>query len=167
MTEHSRKMLLGFEAAGDCDVEYARLGRAQHLLRTLYSVAQYKLVRRLARRLAKHPGEMSWAQLHRLRHLPKSQLVFYLGMHQLCNHSQACRTESASQRPHGAALTCIGIDQCGGNCLLDGLQKQSPTRKARNSFSIYCLDQRSQSYVNHFARVAEFNRAAYSLAGGP
>jgi hypothetical protein len=47
MTEHSRKVLLGFEAAGHRDIQYTRLRRAQHLLRTLYSVAQYKLVRRL------------------------------------------------------------------------------------------------------------------------
>src|SRR5215472_18173002 len=106
MTEHSGKVLLGFEAAGQGDIQYTRLRRAQPLFRTLYSVAQYKLVRRLARRLAKHPGEMSWTQLHRLRHLPKSQLVFHLGMHQLLNHSQARRTQSPSERLHGMAPTC-------------------------------------------------------------
>ena len=74
LTEHSRKVLLGFEAAGHGDIQDTRLGRAQHLLRALYSVAQYKLVRRLACRLAKHPGKMSWAQIHRLRHLPKRQI---------------------------------------------------------------------------------------------
>src|SRR5215467_5935242 len=51
MAEHSRKVLLGFEAAGHCDIQYTPIRRAQHLFRTLYSVAQYKLVRRLACRL--------------------------------------------------------------------------------------------------------------------
>jgi hypothetical protein len=63
MTEHSRKVLLGFEAAGHGDIQDTRLGRVQHPLRTLYSLAQYKMVWRLARRFAKHPRKMSWAQL--------------------------------------------------------------------------------------------------------
>jgi hypothetical protein len=109
---------------------------------------------------------MSWAQLHRLRHFDKGQLVFNLGMHQLSNGSQAGRTKSASQRPHGAALACKGIDQCGSNRLLDGIQKQLSTRKPRDSFSIHRLDERSQSHINHFAPVTGFSRAADSLAGG-
>jgi hypothetical protein len=80
---------------------------------------------------------------------------------------QACRAEAPSQGPHGAALTCIGIDQCGGNRILDGIQKQSATRKTRNAFGIYRLDQRSQPCVNHLAPVVEFNRTAHTLAGGP
>src|SRR5262249_26867138 len=40
------------------------------------------------------------------------------------------------------------------------------TWKPCNSFSIHRLEQRSQSHVNHSAPVAEFHRAAYSLAGG-
>ena len=39
MTEDSRKVLLGFEAAGQGDIEDTRLRGAQHLLRTFYSVA--------------------------------------------------------------------------------------------------------------------------------
>jgi len=39
MTEDSRKVLLGFEAAGHCDIEDTRLRGAQYLLRTFYSVA--------------------------------------------------------------------------------------------------------------------------------
>src|SRR5215510_2563936 len=109
---------------------------------------------------------MSRAQVHRLRHFDEGQLLFNPGMHQLFNRAQACRTQSASQRRGGAALACKGIDQGGGNRLLDGIQKQSATRKPQNSFSIYGLDQRSQSRVAHFAPVAEFNRAAYSFAGG-
>src|SRR5215472_6751506 len=87
-------------------------------------------------------------------------------MHQLCDGSKAGRTESTSQRPHIAALACKGIDQYGGNRLLDGIQKQSPTGKPRDSFSIHRLDERSQSHVNHFAPVAKFNPAVYSLMGG-
>src|SRR5215469_8358968 len=109
---------------------------------------------------------MSWAQLYRLRHFDKGQLVFNLGMHQLFNGSQAGRTESASQRPRGAALACKGLDQCGGNRLLDGIQKQSPTGKPRDSFSIHRLDERSQSHISHFAPVTGFNRAADALARG-
>src|SRR5262249_455277 len=87
-------------------------------------------------------------------------------IHQLFNRPQTRWPQSASQRPHGAPLTCIGIDQCSGDRLLDGIQKQSPTREPRNSFSIYRLEQRSQSRVDHFAPVAEFRRAPYSLEGG-
>src|SRR5215471_20445545 len=87
-------------------------------------------------------------------------------MHQLSNGSQAGRTESASQRPHGAALACKNIDQCGGNRLLDGIQKQLPTRKSRDSLSIHRLDERSQSHINHFAPVTAISRAADSLPGG-
>jgi hypothetical protein len=38
--------------------------------------------------------------------------------------------------------------------------------ETRNSLRIHRRDQRSQSRVNHFAPVAEFNRAAFSIAGG-
>ena len=37
--EHPRKVLLRFEATGHGDIQDTRLRRAQHLLRTLYSVA--------------------------------------------------------------------------------------------------------------------------------
>src|SRR6516225_4139244 len=72
-----------------------------------------------------------------------------------------------SQGPLGAAHACIGIDQCGGNRMLDGIQKQSATRKPRNAFSIYRLDQRSQPCVHDLAPVAEFDRTTHTLAGGP
>src|SRR6516225_11661477 len=72
-----------------------------------------------------------------------------------------------SQRPGGTSLACIRIEQCGGNRLLDEIQEQSATRKARNAFRIYRLDQCSQPCVNHLAPVAEFNRTAHTLAGGP
>src|SRR5262250_1484594 len=39
MTEHSRKVLLGFEAAGHGNIQDTRSGCAHNLLRTLYSVA--------------------------------------------------------------------------------------------------------------------------------
>src|SRR5215469_7016897 len=38
-SEHPRKMLLRFESACDGDIQNTRLSLAQHLLRTLYSVA--------------------------------------------------------------------------------------------------------------------------------
>jgi hypothetical protein len=109
---------------------------------------------------------MSWAQLRPFRHLAESQLVFHLCVHQLFDQAQACRTQSSSELPHGSVLAHIGINQCSGNRLFNGIQKQSPTRKSRNSFCIDCLHQRSQSHVNHFASVAEFDCAAYSLTGG-
>ena len=55
-------MLLGFETACHRDVQHTRLSGAQHFLRTLYPLADNKLMRALARRLAKHPREMSRAQ---------------------------------------------------------------------------------------------------------
>jgi len=36
--EHSRKVLLGFEAACHRDIQHSRLGTAEHLLCTLYSM---------------------------------------------------------------------------------------------------------------------------------
>src|SRR5215469_14200801 len=164
--KHPRKVLLRFESAGDGDIKNSYLGLAQHLLCTLHPLAQDKLVRCLACRLPKHPRKVSWAQLRRVRHLGYSQLVFHLRVHQLFDQAQACRTQTSSQLPHRAVLACIGINQSGGDSLLNGIQKQSPTRKPRNSFRIDRLDQRSQSCVSHSAPMAEFNSAAYFFTGG-
>src|SRR5580692_1197744 len=60
--EHPCKVLLRFEAAGHRNVQDTRLGGAQHFLRALDSLADNKLMRALARRLAKHLREMSRAQ---------------------------------------------------------------------------------------------------------
>jgi hypothetical protein len=60
--EHSGKVLLSLEAARHRDVQDSRLGGAQHFLRTLYPLADNKLMRALAHRLAKHLREMSRAQ---------------------------------------------------------------------------------------------------------
>jgi hypothetical protein len=166
MTEHSSKVLLGFEAAGHGDIQYTRLGPAQQLLGTLNPLTQDKLVRRLAGRLTKHPGKMSRAQLHRLRHFEEGQLTFHLRVHQLFYRPQACRTQSASERLEGMAPTRVGIDQCGGNCLFHGIQKQPPTWEPRNSLRIHRHHQPSQSRVDHFAPVAKSNQAAHSVAGG-
>ena len=57
--EHARKVLLRFESACDGDIENPHLGLAQHLLCTLYPLAQDKLVRRLACRFPEHPRKMS------------------------------------------------------------------------------------------------------------
>jgi hypothetical protein len=46
--EQACKVLLRFEAAGHRDVQDTRLGRAQHFLRTLYPIAQDKVMRALA-----------------------------------------------------------------------------------------------------------------------
>src|SRR5262249_8512598 len=77
---------------------------------------------------------------------------------------QPRRADSPSS--HRAFLTGKAIDKCSANPLLDGIEKQSSARKPRNSFSIHSLAQRRHSHVTHFAPVAEFNRAFYSLAGG-
>jgi hypothetical protein len=45
MTKDARKMLLRFETARNCDIQCPRLGRAQHLLRTLYPLAQNRSAR--------------------------------------------------------------------------------------------------------------------------
>ena len=42
-----RKMLLGLEAAGHGHVQYSRIGRAQHRLRTLNPLTPNKLMRGL------------------------------------------------------------------------------------------------------------------------
>jgi hypothetical protein len=67
--EHSCEVLLRFEAASHGDIQHARLCLAKHLFRALYPLPQDKLVWALARRLAKHLGEMGRAQAGRLRHL--------------------------------------------------------------------------------------------------
>src|ERR1700738_3719294 len=46
--EHPCEVLLRFEAAGHRDVQDTRLGRAQHLLRTLDPMTQDKTMRTLA-----------------------------------------------------------------------------------------------------------------------
>src|SRR6516164_843758 len=123
-------------------------------------------MRCLACRLAKHPREISWTQIHSLGHFQKRQVVFHFAVHQFCNPPQACWTQSSSQLSRRSVPAFKGINQCSGNRLLNGIQKQSPTRKPCNSFCINRLDQRSQSHVNHFAPVPKFNGTAYSLTGG-
>jgi hypothetical protein len=55
--EHSRKVLLRFESARHGDIKNPHLARAQHLLRTLYPLAQYKLARALACRQLRNPSQ--------------------------------------------------------------------------------------------------------------
>src|SRR5450432_3370610 len=78
ITKDLRKVLLGLEAAGDGDVQHSRFGSAQHPFSTIEPLAQNKLMRGLAGRLAKHPREMGCAQAHRLRHLVETQVFFHL-----------------------------------------------------------------------------------------
>jgi len=54
LAEYACKMLLGFEAAGDGNIQDTRLGSAQHFFGTLYPMSQNKLMRALTRGLAKH-----------------------------------------------------------------------------------------------------------------
>jgi NAD(P)-dependent dehydrogenase (short-subunit alcohol dehydrogenase family) len=48
LTEHTREVLLRFEAASHGDIQHTQVGRAQHLFRTLHSLAQDKPVRAFA-----------------------------------------------------------------------------------------------------------------------
>jgi NADP-dependent 3-hydroxy acid dehydrogenase YdfG len=48
LTEHTREVLLRFEAASHGDIQDSHVGRAQHLFRTLHSFAQDKPVRAFA-----------------------------------------------------------------------------------------------------------------------
>ena len=48
-TEDLRKMLLAFEAAGHGYINYSSIGGGQQLFRSLYPLAQDKLMRSLAR----------------------------------------------------------------------------------------------------------------------
>src|SRR5215470_16652993 len=68
LAEYPCKMLLGFKAAGDGNIQDTRLGSAQHLFGTFYPMSQDKLMRALTRGLAKHLREMSRAQPHCFRH---------------------------------------------------------------------------------------------------
>src|SRR5215468_9316757 len=73
--KYTRKVLLRFKPACHGDIQDTDLRGAQHRLRTLYSLAYYELMRRLARRLAKHRREMGSAQPHRFRQLGEGQLI--------------------------------------------------------------------------------------------
>jgi NAD(P)-dependent dehydrogenase (short-subunit alcohol dehydrogenase family) len=48
LPEHTREVLLRFEAASHGDIQHTQVGRAQHLFRTLHSLAQDKPVRAFA-----------------------------------------------------------------------------------------------------------------------
>ena len=61
-------MLLGFEAAGDGNIQDTGLGSTQHFFGTLDPMSQDKLVRALARGLAKHLREMRRAKPRCFRH---------------------------------------------------------------------------------------------------
>ena len=165
MTEHSRKVLLGFEAAGHCDIQYTRLRHTQHLLRTLYSVAQYKLVRRLARRLAKQLGKMTWTQLHRLpisRRVNSSSIL-------ACTNSLIVRMRAGPGRPGTSAQTRASLHNHRSQ-LQQSPARSNPATSAHlgtpQFFRVHRRHQRSQPRVDHLAPVAESSRAAHSVAGG-
>jgi len=48
LAEHTRKVLLRFEATSHCDIQDTRLGGAQHFLGTLYPMTENKLMRGFA-----------------------------------------------------------------------------------------------------------------------
>src|SRR5215469_1039241 len=101
--EHPRKVLLRFESARHGDIKNPHLGFAQHLLGTLYPLAQDKLVRALACRVAKHFREMRGAEPHGLRKFAEAQLVFHLRVDELFHSPQAGGAEPASIRPYRLA----------------------------------------------------------------
>src|ERR1700756_4576424 len=102
---------------------------------------------------------MRWAQLDRLRHLAKRQLVVDPGVYELFDPAQASGTEPASERLHRMTLYCITLDQRDGKGLLDGIQKQPAIRKARNSLGIHCRGQGTDSCVNQASHSAQFHVA--------
>ena len=81
LTEHSRKVLLGFESAGHRNIQHPPFSGAQDFLGMLHSMAEDKLMWALTGRLAKHLREVGYAQSHRFRHRFKSQVVVDLRIH--------------------------------------------------------------------------------------
>src|SRR5215831_17969546 len=68
LAEYPCKMLLGFETAGDGNIQDTRLGGAQHRFGMFYPMPQDKLMRALTRGLPKHLREMRRAQPRCFRH---------------------------------------------------------------------------------------------------
>src|SRR5262249_62143511 len=72
LAEYASKVLLGFEAAGDGNIQDAHFGRKQHLLRSLDPIPQETLVRSLAGRVAEGLREMRGAEPNCTRHFLKA-----------------------------------------------------------------------------------------------
>src|SRR5215467_14052052 len=70
--EYTGKVLLGFEAAGDGNIQDAHFGGTQHLLRSLDPIPENTLVRSLTGRVAEHLREMRRAEPNRTRHFLKA-----------------------------------------------------------------------------------------------
>jgi hypothetical protein len=68
-------------------------------------------------------------------------------------------------RLHRTAPHCVTVDQRDGKRLLDGIQKQPPTRKARNSLRIDGRGKRTDSRVNQASHSAQFHAAIRSITG--
>ena len=70
--EYTGKVLLGFEAAGDGNIQHAHFGGTQHLLGSLYPIPEDTLVRSLTGRVAEDLREMRRAEPNCTRHFLKA-----------------------------------------------------------------------------------------------
>src|SRR5215813_15056791 len=68
LAEYTGKVLLGFEAAGDGNIQHAHFGGTQHLLGSLYPMPEETLVRSLTCRVAEDLREMRGAEPNCTRH---------------------------------------------------------------------------------------------------
>jgi hypothetical protein len=68
LAEYAGKVLLGFETAGDCNIQHAQFRGAQHLLCPLDAIPEETLVRRLAGRIVEDLREMRCAEPNCTRH---------------------------------------------------------------------------------------------------
>jgi hypothetical protein len=63
------------------------------------------------------------------------------------------------------ASNSISINQCHGQCLLNGIQEQTAARKAGNPLSIHGRNQRNHTRVQQVRLAAQLNFAAGCIAG--
>src|SRR5262252_9016374 len=75
--EYTGKVLLGFEAAGDGNIQHAHFAGTQHLLRSLDPIPQETLVRSLAGRVAEDLRKMRGAEPNCTRHFLKAYILLH------------------------------------------------------------------------------------------
>src|SRR5215469_6935452 len=70
--EYTSKVLLGFEAAGDGNIQHAHFGGTQHLLGSPYPIPEETLVRSLTGRVVEDLREIRRAEPNCTRHFLKA-----------------------------------------------------------------------------------------------
>src|SRR5215472_11147110 len=166
LAEYSSKVLLGFEAAGDGNIQDPHFGGTQHLLRSLDSIPQETLVRSLTRRVAEDFRKMRGAEPNCTRHFLKTYILLHFLEHQFFNLSQSRGAQSTPINSDTIVTHRITDDQSPGKCLLDRVEKKTSARETCGSFHVHCRGQRTQSRIHEFVFEAQFYSALGGIRGG-